>query len=176
MSTTLCAVGRLTPIEWRITRPPTCGKKISSRTKKRKRRQNIQANCKCDNEANEVNGYDLNCEHEETQIIGKSNVLIDDSDDDVDKSDDHETDECKDRNNDVADNEEILESNEDDILLYQKSNTHNCDFVDCRGFQEMELLCSENDFTLKNSFWFSIGTLMQGSDLNLLVCHSFYYN
>lgn len=44
---------------------------------------------------------------------------------------------------------------------------HNCDFVDCDGFQATELLCSENDFTLKNSFWFTIGTLMQqGSDLN----------
>lgn len=30
-----------------------------------------------------------------------------------------------------------------------------------------ELLCIENDFTLVNSFWFAIGTLMQqGSDLN----------
>lgn len=30
-----------------------------------------------------------------------------------------------------------------------------------------ELLCIENDFTLCNSFWFTIGTLMQqGSDLN----------
>lgn len=44
---------------------------------------------------------------------------------------------------------------------------HICDYVDCDGFQETELLCSENDFTLTNSFWFSIGTLMQqGSDLN----------
>lgn len=40
---------------------------------------------------------------------------------------------------------------------------HDCD--DSCG--ENELLCSENDFTLKNSFWFAIGTLMQqGSDLN----------
>lgn len=47
------------------------------------------------------------------------------------------------------------------------ADTHICDYIDCDGFQEMELLCSENDFTLTNSFWFSIGTLMQqGSDLN----------
>lgn len=46
-------------------------------------------------------------------------------------------------------------------------DTHNCDYVDCDGFQETELLCTENNFTLTNSFWFSIGTLMQqGSDLN----------
>lgn len=46
-------------------------------------------------------------------------------------------------------------------------DTHICDYIDCDGFQETELLCSENDFTLTNSFWFSIGTLMQqGSDLN----------
>lgn len=44
--------------------------------------------------------------------------------------------------------------------------THICDFVDCGGLQETELLCSENDFTLTNSFWFSIGTLMQQDDLN----------
>lgn len=45
-------------------------------------------------------------------------------------------------------------------------DTHICDFVDCDGLQETELLCSENDFTLTNSFWFSIGTLMQQDDLN----------
>lgn len=43
---------------------------------------------------------------------------------------------------------------------------HNCDYVDCDGLQETQLLCSQNDFTLKNSFWFTIGTLMQTSDLN----------
>lgn len=53
-------------------------------------------------------------------------------------------------------------------------DTHICDFIDCDGFQETQLLCSENDFTLTNSFWFSIGTLMQqGSDLNPKVS-SFY--
>lgn len=35
------------------------------------------------------------------------------------------------------------------------------------GGHETELLSIENDFTLTNSFWFAIGTLMQqGSDLN----------
>lgn len=43
---------------------------------------------------------------------------------------------------------------------------HSCDYVDCDGLQETQLLCSQNDFTLKNSFWFTIGTLMQTSDLN----------
>lgn len=44
---------------------------------------------------------------------------------------------------------------------------HNCDFIDCDGLEETQLLSSENEFTLKNSFWFTIGTLMQqGSDLN----------
>lgn len=45
-------------------------------------------------------------------------------------------------------------------------DTHICDYIDCDGFHETELLCSENDFTLTNSFWFSIGTLMQQGDLN----------
>lgn len=49
-----------------------------------------------------------------------------------------------------------LSSNE---LRYPSNNSDTCG--------ETELLCSENDFTLKNSFWFAIGTLMQqGSDLN----------
>lgn len=43
---------------------------------------------------------------------------------------------------------------------------HSCDYVDCDGLQETQLLSSQNDFTLKNSFWFTIGTLMQTSDLN----------
>ncbi|KAL3284141.1 hypothetical protein HHI36_018309 [Cryptolaemus montrouzieri] len=39
------------------------------------------------------------------------------------------------------------------------------DPVNCGQFQSLEVL--ENDFTLANSFWFAIGTLMQqGSDLN----------
>lgn len=36
---------------------------------------------------------------------------------------------------------------------------------------ETELLSSTNDFTLSNSFWFMIGTLMGGSDLNPKVIH-----
>lgn len=35
------------------------------------------------------------------------------------------------------------------------------------AFDNTELVCIENNFTLNNSFWFAIGTLMQqGSDLN----------
>lgn len=47
-----------------------------------------------------------------------------------------------------------------------------CDVDDDFGLRNedadnAELLCIENDFTLNNSFWFAIGTLMQqGSDLN----------
>lgn len=56
-------------------------------------------------------------------------------------------------------------------------DTHICDFVDCDGLQETELLCSENDFTLTNSFWFSIGTLMQQDDLNpkVFLCAHFSF-
>lgn len=56
-------------------------------------------------------------------------------------------------------------------------DTHFCDFVDCDGLQETELLCSENDFTLTNSFWFSIGTLMQQDDLNpkVFLCAHFQF-
>lgn len=47
------------------------------------------------------------------------------------------------------------------------SDAENDQDHECDGCGESELLCSENDFTLKNSFWFAIGTLMQqGSDLN----------
>lgn len=42
----------------------------------------------------------------------------------------------------------------------------------CADADTAELLCIENDFTLVNSFWFAIGTLMQqGSDLNPKVCY-----
>lgn len=44
--------------------------------------------------------------------------------------------------------------------LYRERN-------DLNYLTSTELLCMENDFTLRNSFWFTIGTLMQqGSDLN----------
>lgn len=50
----------------------------------------------------------------------------------------------------------------DDANLDEDAELHHCN-----GCGENELLNSENDFTLKNSFWFSISTLMQqGSDLN----------
>lgn len=40
---------------------------------------------------------------------------------------------------------------------------------------EIELISIKNDFTLKNSFWFSCGTLMQqGSDLYPVVCMLIY--
>lgn len=40
---------------------------------------------------------------------------------------------------------------------------------------EIELISIKNDFTLKNSFWFSCGTLLQqGSDLYPVVCIFFY--
>lgn len=43
----------------------------------------------------------------------------------------------------------------------------NCCEHDMHEFVESELQSIENDFTLRNSFWFAIGTLMQqGSDLN----------
>lgn len=39
---------------------------------------------------------------------------------------------------------------------------------------EIELISIKNEFTLKNSFWFSCGTfLQQGSDLNPVVCFFF---
>lgn len=42
-----------------------------------------------------------------------------------------------------------------------------CSCCSDAGGHETELLSIENDFTLTNSFWFAIGTLMQqGSDLN----------
>lgn len=43
----------------------------------------------------------------------------------------------------------------------------NCFEDDIHEMVENELQSVENDFTLRNSFWFAIGTLMQqGSDLN----------
>lgn len=39
---------------------------------------------------------------------------------------------------------------------------------------ETELICIENDFTLRNSFWFTIGSLLQqGSDLSPKVIYFF---
>lgn len=59
-----------------------------------------------------------------------------------------------------VDEEDVAVMDEYDDDGQQQSNlrhTHN----------DTELLCSANDFTLSNSFWFTIGTLMQqGSDLN----------
>lgn len=46
-------------------------------------------------------------------------------------------------------------------------NNEHCLESEIHEFIENELQSVENDFTLRNSFWFAIGTLMQqGSDLN----------
>lgn len=48
-------------------------------------------------------------------------------------------------------------------------------FHDLDYLNETELICIENDFTLRNSFWFTIGSLLQqGSDLSPKVIY-FYF-
>lgn len=54
-------------------------------------------------------------------------------------------------------------------LVYNHVHTHDHDHDDDDPYSPhiASLLVVENDFTLANSFWFAIGTLMQqGSDLN----------
>lgn len=79
------------------------------------------------------------------------------------------------------DNNHIKKNNEN----LEEKHFHFCDYEfddadddDSDGFYDIdheylheidktELLCIENDFTLRNSFWFTIGSLMQqGSDLS----------
>jgi Ligand-gated ion channel len=46
----------------------------------------------------------------------------------------------------------------------------------CRHHNATELISLKNDFTLKNSFWFTLGTLLQqGSDLNPKVFFLFFF-
>lgn len=70
---------------------------------------------------------------------------------------DHDGQHCnKTAQNAVCDHHCETDLMDDSSLLYDRDETDNA-----------ELLCIENDFTLCNSFWFTIGTLMQqGSDLN----------
>jgi hypothetical protein len=69
----------------------------------------------------------------------------------------------------VSDDESNLFNNESDLLhdyphLYWNMPEHG---GPCRHHNATELICLKNDFTLKNSFWFTLGTLLQqGSDLN----------
>lgn len=58
------------------------------------------------------------------------------------------------------DNADVDYENENINNIFDEPN-------DLNYLTSTELLCMENDFTLRNSFWFTIGTLMQqGSDLN----------
>lgn len=59
----------------------------------------------------------------------------------------------------------MINDNTDDNI-YNDLNQHNHNNDD-EDENYIEILSIENDFTLKNSFWFIIGTLLQqGSDLN----------
>lgn len=65
----------------------------------------------------------------------------------------------------AVDNDQSMRSDDSDV-------EHDCD----DGCGENELLCSENDFTLKNSFWYPVSTLIQNSDLNPKVYFAFSDN
>lgn len=75
---------------------------------------------------------------------------------------------------------ELLLANDDVRRPSSYFDECHSDDDDCMGHNncsgETELICIENGFTLTNSFWFSIGSLMQqGSDLNPKVCMRGYY-
>lgn len=139
MSSTLWIVGRFSPIEWRIL-PKKNGE-----------------NCKCSDHIENTlpNDYRKRKKLKNDKVENDSNDDEDDSDSDCNTSDDlNQNDNGVD---DVDDNVNGMEANigsdEDEVLLFQQANVHNCDIVDCDGFQETELLCSENSFTLNSSFW-----------------------
>lgn len=114
----------------------------------------------------EINNILMDLEHRqhylESQRQQKKNLLnkmkLNDCTDDEDKEiDDY------DENDDLLKSADVLEEEFDEMDL---DNEDEVDF---------ELVSYENDFTIKNCFWWAIGTLIQTSDLNPKVFFSFEY-
>lgn len=257
VSITLWVVARFSPIEWEITKPPTCDGDLVNDGIRRRRKQIAECDCKraetggiTSTEQNVNN----NIESGRSSSSSNSKRCRSNGSDVCYSSTSNETD------NDVRSGEEMRllkyddydggmssASDDDDVILFERSGDgilaakaataadpmngsdannkhddkcmskqhgnchrhrgaalatddsddaacteefcelhgncreigvdelHNCDYIDCDGLQETQLLCSQNDFTLKNSFWFTIGTLMQTSDLNPKVFIEFHF-
>lgn len=112
------------------------------------------------NNIEEINNILMDLEHrqhylEQQRQLKRNNMLnhkklLNEYDEDLDDMED------VDENNDLLGNE-MDENNFDDFI------EQDVDDPDSRDF---ELISYENEFTLKNCFWWAIGTLIQTSDLN----------
>lgn len=251
VSITLWVVARFSPIEWEITKPPTCDNDLVDDRVRRRRKQIAKCDC---NDANDnkskstEQNVNNNNENGSSRSSGSSSTSTSHS-----RSDSGT---CNETDNDIHSAEEMrllryddgtASDTDDDVILFERTGStvaggadrhstngnhahnrhddkcimthctstqhskrhcvnalavddndddacteefcefhgncreigidelHNCDYVDCDGLQETQLLCSQNDFTLENSFWFTIGTLMQTSDLNPKVFIEFHF-
>lgn len=252
VSITLWVVARFSPIEWEITKPPTCDNDLVDDRMRRRRKQIAKCDCKdtddIESKSTEQNVNNNNgsggsrsncashssssstCNETDTDVHSAEEMRLlkydecgdgtsSDTDDDLvlferaadggdgdggvggavpatssDANDKH-VDKCNmthcigtqhgskrrgvpalavDGSDDDACTEEFCEFHGNCREIGLDELLHNCDYVDCDGLQETQLLCSQNDFTLKNSFWFTIGTLMQTSDLNPKVLIEFH--
>lgn len=192
VSITMWIVARFSPFEWQITKPPTCDNYLADRL----RRKRKKTKCKCEHDVDELpekkqllNEEDDGSEEEVDDDMHENNhevivyerdvkqpnwkIVADDGIGNERNADDAGSvtyewqPDDDEKPTDVCDQEFCEYHHTQSASTNFVEEPHNCDFVDCDGFQETELLCSENDFTLKNSFWFTIGTLMQqGSDVN----------
>lgn len=167
VSITIWIVARFTPFEWHSTQP-SCSE-----------RENIGIGGK--------HNYDRGDGFEYTSIHNNDDIDDNNIDDDDDCQHNHSDDNNENEqhhdfhhqhdhhqhhnhyhnniNNYDAPDENIDDNADEDyedghINIFDERN-------DLDYLTSTELLCMENDFTLRNSFWFTIGTLMQqGSDLN----------
>lgn len=168
VSLTMWIVARFSPFEWQI-RNESEESWLNTRTDNESMKANLSTH-KCNrhrnNQQNDIDSID-DAMHEDSDALYESNKTTKrlnrvESMDSINASD------CvDDRNLNYPDlfsgTKEYLSTQRQGVL---NLNEHCCE-NEIHEFIENELQSVENDFTLRNSFWFAIGTLMQqGSDLN----------
>lgn len=173
VSLTMWIVARFSPFEWEIA-TSTKVKRVSRRV-----REYFVDDCECDHdtaaerqccEDDIIEEFDQNCDHCASEYFHNyhSSYAADfhsctEADDD-----------CATDGDDERSIDEALLSCRQELQPLTKSNNeiNQIDYDDghffdeCTNESEIELTTFHNNFTLINSFWYTIGTLMAGSDLH----------
>lgn len=167
VSITMWIVARFSPFEWQI-RNESEESWMNTRTEHISTNAGYSPTHQCNrhqhNQQNEVDSID-DAIHEESDVLYDGNK--------VSRRPNRESIESINVSDGIDDqnfNYPDLFSGTKECLNPQRQGVNlneNCCEHDMHEFIENELQSIENDFTLRNSFWFAIGTLMQqGSDLN----------
>lgn len=166
VSLTMWIVARFSPFEWQI-KNESEESWLNTRTDNDSMKAGCSATHQCNrhqnNHQNDINSID-DVIHEESDTYENNKVTKRFSR--AESMDSLNGSECvDDRNLNYPD----LFSGTKEYLSPQRQSTlnnENCFLNEIHEFIENELQSAENDFTLRNSFWFAIGTLMQQGDLN----------